>query len=93
MLYLVSSYDLLNEFRLSSIDLLETNLNSMAPSLCEYHFENIVLYSDIHPYLNKNQIAKEFYFGDFRMYIDYENNIYIEKDESYNSDDDVLDLW
>jgi len=90
---LVSDYDLLNEFRLSSIDMFETHLNSMAPSLCEYHFENIVLYSDIHQYLNKNQIAKEFYFGDFRMYIDYENNIYIEKDDNYNSDDDVLELW
>ncbi|MBI3873588.1 MAG: hypothetical protein HY307_00975, partial [Arcobacter sp.] len=68
----------------------------MAPSLCEYHLENIILYSDASScYFNKNQIAKEIYIGDFRLYFDYEENIYLEKGnvDSGDKDENLLSLW
>jgi hypothetical protein len=95
LIYLVNSYDLLSEFRLTSLEMLESHLNSIAPSICEYHFENISLYSQTQTYLNKNQIEKELFFGDYKLYIDYEENIYLEKDDSYDdsTQDDTLQLW
>jgi len=95
LIYLISNYDLFNEFKISSLDEMESKLNNIAPSLCEYHFENIILYSQIHSYLNRNQIEKDFIFGNFRLLLDYEKNIFLEKDEAYNDDEltETSSLW
>jgi len=94
LIFILRPYDILNEFRISSIDNLESHLNIMSPSICEYHLENIILYSDVHSYLNKSQINKEFNFGDFKFYFDYEDNIYLEKNDDISQDDDLTSsLW
>lgn len=87
MIYLIDKYDLLNEFRVNILSEIESKINSLAPSVCEYHFENIILYSQTHTYLNRNQIEKDFNFGEFKLYIDYEENIFLEKDDLFYDDE------
>jgi len=36
---------LMNEFQINLLDEVESKINSIAPSICEYYFENIILYS------------------------------------------------
>lgn len=95
MIYLVDKHDLFNEFRISLLDEIESKVNTIAPSVCEYHFENIILYSQTHIYLNRNQIEKDFNFGGFKLYIDYEENIFIEKDDLFYDDEssENCTLW
>lgn len=95
MIYLISNYDLFNEFKISSLDEIESKINNIAPSLCEYHFENIVLYSQPYPYLNRNQIEKDFVFGNFKLLFDYEKNIFLERNESYSDGEssETSSLW
>ncbi len=95
MIYPIDKYDLFNEFRISSLNEIESKINSIAPSVCEYHFENIILYSQSQHYLNRNQIERDFNFGNFKLYIDYEGNIFIEKDDSFYDDESLesTTLW
>jgi hypothetical protein len=95
LIYLIDKYDLLNEFRIGLFSEIEAKINSIAPSVCEYHFENIILYSQTQSYLNRNQIEKEFLFGSFKLYIDYEENLYVEKDELFYDDESSQNssLW
>ncbi len=95
MIYLVDKYDLFNEFRINLLNEIESKINSLAPSISEYHFENIVLYSQTNGYLNRTQIEKNFDFGGFKLYIDYEENIFLEKDESFFEDElsEAAALW
>ncbi len=87
MIYLIDRYDLFNEFRINFLDEIELKINSTAPSVCEYHFENIILYSQNTAYINRNQIEKDFNFGAFKLYIDYEENIFLEKDDCFYDDE------
>jgi hypothetical protein len=87
LIYLIDKYDLFNEFQINLLDEVESKINSIAPSICEYYFENIILYSQIQTYLNKNYIERSYDFGVFRLHIDYETNIYIEKDDLFFNDD------
>ncbi len=95
MIYLVDKYDLFNEFRINLLEEIESKINTLAPSVYEYHFENIVLYSQAHSYLNRNQIERNFDFGSYKLYIDYEGNLFLERDESFFEEDqlETPTLW
>ena len=93
MLYNICKYDLLREFQSESLGALETKISSLPPSLCEYHFENIIILSQSDSYMNRNQIEMEFYFGEFKLYKMYDDELYLERDMAVYEDEQCDTLW
>ncbi len=51
----------------------------MPPSIVEYHLNNLDTH-ECEVYFNKRDIEKSVNFGEYSIYLDYSDNIYIEID-------------
>lgn len=91
MITLINKDSLYNIFGIKTFESLEGAIDSMAPSLVEYHLSNLVSYTD-DTYLNKRDVEEKISIGDFNLYIDYSENIYLEILES-SEDDMTQTLW
>ncbi len=64
----------------------------MAPSMVEYYLSDLSEYSeDI--YLNKKDIENTLSLGDYNLYIDYNDNIYLELDNNQTSVYETASFW
>ena len=64
----------------------------MAPSMVEYYLSDLSEYSeDI--YLNKKDIENTLSLGDYNLYIDYNDNIYLELDNNQISVYETASFW
>lgn len=62
-------------------------MDTMAPSLVEYYLSSLCdMNDDI--YLNKREVENSICVGDYNLYIDYSDNIYLEItiDEEFQSE-------
>lgn len=91
MIALINKDSLYNIFGVKTFQSLEGAIDSMAPSLVEYHLSNLVSYAD-DTYLNKRDVEEKVSIGDYNLYIDYSENIYLEVLES-NFEDMTQTLW
>ncbi len=83
----ISKNILFNTFRVGDFTSLEEVINSMPPSIVEYYLDNLDQIED-NSYLNKRYIEHSLYFGNYSLYLDYNDNIYLEidiKDEETDS--------
>lgn len=84
---------LFNLFGVDNFSCLETTIDTMAPSLVEYHLSSFCENnSDDVVYFNKRDIEKSFFAGDYTLYLDYSENLYLELLES-SIDDTTLPFW
>jgi len=83
MFILVNKDSLYKTFGIENFKLLEDAVDTMAPSLVEYHLNALSEYSD-EAYFNKRDIENSISVGDYNLYIDYSENVYLE----FNSSDD-----
>ncbi|RXJ87614.1 hypothetical protein [Arcobacter sp. CECT 8985] len=68
---------LFNTFGVTNFLSLEEAINTMPPSIVEYHLDSIDdEQSNI--YLNKKDIEKSLYFGEYSIYQDYDENVFLE---------------
>lgn len=91
MITLVNKDSLYNIFGVETFDLLEGAIDTMAPSLVEYHLSNLCEYSD-EAYFNKSDVEESVSIGEYNLYIDYSENIYLEVTNS-TTDDYTQALW
>lgn len=73
----VSKNLLLNTFGVDDFNCLEEAIGDMPPSMVEYHLANLSNFDEDF-YLNKRDIEKTVNFGEYSIYLDYSNNIYLE---------------
>lgn len=83
MITLVNKDSLYNIFGVQDFDLLEGAIDNMAPSLVEYYLSSFCDSSD-EMYFNKRDVEESISIGDYNLYIDYSENVYLE----FNSSDD-----
>ena len=60
----------------------------MAPSMVEYHLDDLSNLSDGSAYLNRSNIQQTIYINDYSLYLDYNDEIYLEfeqKDNEYET--------
>ena len=77
MITSVNKDSLYNIFGVQTFGLLEGAIDTMAPSLVEYYLANLSEYAD-EAYFNKKDIEESVSIGDYNLYIDYNENIYLE---------------
>jgi len=84
MFILVNKDSLYNTFGIESFKLLESAVDTMAPSLVEYHLTALSEYSQ-EAYFNKRDIENSISIGEYNLYIDYGENIYLEVNSSQDN--------
>lgn len=92
MIALLNKNTLYNTFGVESFSSIEDAINSMAPSLVEYYLEDLKQYCE-ETYLNRTQIEQTVYIGDYNLYKDYSDNVYLELNENYSNSDQTTSFW
>ena len=92
MTILLNKNSLYNTFGVENFNSLENAVNSMAPSMVEYYLSDLSQYSE-DTYLNKSQIEQSVYIGDYSLYIDYSDNIYLELDTEIVNNSETGSFW
>lgn len=82
---LLDKEQLYNTFRADSFFNLSSIMECSAPSLVEYYLSDLENYG-VESYLNKRDIENSISFGDFNIYIDYSQNVYLEHLQSDSSE-------
>lgn len=86
---------LYSTFGVNDFNSLSTATNEMAPSMVEYYLSDLSSVSNTdseYSGLNKRNIENSLSFGDFNIYIDYDENIYLEI-ESTPEEYETGSLW
>ena len=91
MFIAVDKNSILNLFKVDTFSELESVLDSMSPSLVEYHLSNF-LDSDNSSYFDKKNIETTFNIGDYNLHIDYNDNIFIELNKT-EENSQTLTFW
>ena len=92
MTILLNKNSLYNTFGVDNFNSLEDAVNSMAPSMVEYYLSDLSQYSE-DSYLNKSQIEQSVYIGDYSLYKDYSDNIYLELDNQATNTYETGSFW
>lgn len=81
---------LYNTFGVQNFNSLESVMDNMAPSLVEYYLSSLCdISEDI--YLNRREIETTLTIGDYSLYIDYNDNTYLEF--TVNEETQAETLW
>jgi hypothetical protein len=81
---------LYNTFGVQNFNSLESVMDNMAPSLVEYYLSSLCdISEDI--YLNRREIETTLTIGDYSLYIDYNDNTYLEF--TVNEETQTETLW
>ncbi|QKF67167.1 hypothetical protein AVENP_1618 [Arcobacter venerupis] len=89
MITQVNKNSLFNMFGVKDFNLLESAIDSMAPSLVEYYLSSLT--DDDDTYFNKRDIEESISIGDYNLYIDYSKNIYLELTSTF--EDTTQSFW
>lgn len=92
MTILLNKNSLYNTFGIEDFNCLEDAVNNMAPSMVEYYLSDLSQYSE-DTYLNKSQIESSVYIGDYSLYKDYSDNIYLELDNTNTNQYETASFW
>lgn len=92
MTILLNKNSLYNTFGVENFNSLENVVNGMAPSMVEYYLSDLSQYSE-DTYLNKSQIEQSVYIGDYSLYIDYSDNVYLELDNELVNNNETGSFW
>ena len=84
---------LFSTFGVSTFESLDSAINTMAPSMVDYYLSDLCNGED-NAYLNKRNIQNSISIGDFSIYLDYNDEIYLEiLQNSLDDDMQTGTLW
>ena len=89
MITLINKETLYNTFDAEDFSSLGTCIDNMAPSMVEYYLASLSESEDI--YLNKRNIQESFSIGEYHLYKDYNEDIYLEFSDK--SEDLTQSFW
>ncbi len=92
MVLLLNKTSLYSTFDVDSFDSLDNVINSMAPSMVEYYLSDLSNGNE-DAYLNKRNIQNSLCIGDYSLYIDYDEEVYLEIEDSIEDDFETGSLW
>jgi len=86
MVLQLNSNSLYATFGVDSFYLLDEAINNMAPSMVEYYLSDLSNGND-DVYLNKKNIQNSINIGEYSIYLDYDDEIYLEIEDTKIEDD------
>lgn len=91
MIYLDNNNKILTLFNSKEFCELNNVFNCLAPSMCEYHFRELIRELSNNVILNKTNIQDKIDIYDYTLYLDYNNDIYLEYIS--NNEYETESLW
>ncbi|WP_428022933.1 hypothetical protein [Arcobacter sp.] len=91
MILLLNKISLYSTFGVDDFDSLDKTINNMAPSMVEYYLSDLSNGVE-NIYLNKKNIQNSLNIGDFSIYLDYEDEVYLEINDE-KEDLETSSLW
>lgn len=93
MTLLLNKTSLFSTFNVEDFISLDDMINSMAPSMAEYYLSDLSSGND-EAYLNKRNIQNSISFGEYSLHLDYDDEVYLEIDETASNDEfETGSLW
>lgn len=93
MTLLLNKTSLFSTFSVENFDSLDDSINNMAPSMAEYYLSDLSNGND-EAYLNKRNIQNSISIGEYSLHLDYDEEIYLEIDDTNTSDEfETGSLW
>jgi len=98
MITALNKETLYNTFGVNDFNSLGEIINNMAPSMVEYYLSDLCDYSSINDadngfYLNKRNIENSINISEYSIYIDYNEDIFLEIDVVPDDDNETGSLW
>jgi len=81
---------LFSTFGVEDFTALEISVDKMAPSLVEYYLSDLCSFNEDN-YLNKKDVQQSLDFGDYKLYLDYNEDIFLET--SQEQEELTQSLW
>jgi hypothetical protein len=75
---LLNKYNLFSIFNVENFDQLESSFDTIPPSITEYYLSSLDSIATLNNYLNKSNIQKSLFIDSYSLYLDYNDNIYLE---------------
>jgi hypothetical protein len=91
VILLLNKISLYATFGVEDFNSLDKAINNMAPSMVEYYLSDLSNGIE-NIYLNKKNIQDSLNIGDFSIYLDYEDEIYLEINDE-KEDFETSSLW
>jgi len=89
----LNSNSLYSTFGVDSFLTLDDAINNMAPSMVEYYLSDLSDGND-DAYLNKRNIQNSINIGEYSIYLDYDDEVYLEIEDTKNEDEyETGSLW
>ena len=92
MLLLLNKNSLYSTFGVSDFSSLDENIHSMAPSMVEYYLSDLSNGNE-DTYLNRRNIQNTINIGDYSIYLDYDEEVYLEIENIAEDDYETTSLW
>ena len=85
---------LFSTFGVDSFFALENHTQAMAPSMVEYYLNDLIsLNSDSNTYINKSYVQHTINLDEYYLYLDYNDETYIEFVKDQNEDYETASFW
>lgn len=91
MILPLNKISLFNTFGVDSFETLDDAINAMAPSMVEYYLSDLSSGGE-NTYLNKRNIQNTLYIGDYSIYLDYEDEFYLEISDEIK-EEETASFW
>lgn len=91
MILLLNKDTLFSTFNVKCFDDLHIAINSMAPSMVDYYLADLSKEIE-NSYLNKRSIQNSISVGEFSIYLDYEEEVYLEVEDKFQ-EFETPSLW
>jgi hypothetical protein len=91
MILLLNKISLYTTFGVDNFDSLDEVINKMAPSMVEYYLSDLSNGIE-NIYLNRKNIQNSLNIGEFSIYLDYEEEVYLEISDE-KEDLETSSLW
>lgn len=92
MVLLLNKNSLFSTFGVSDFNSLNQNIQDMAPSMVEYYLCDLSNGNE-DAYLNKRNIQESINIGEYSLYLDYNEEVYLEITNSKEEDSETNSLW
>lgn len=92
MILVLNKSLLYSTFGVDDFEALDSAVNAMAPSMVEYYLSDLSDGND-DTYLNKKNIQHSINVGEYSIYLDYDDEIYLEVEEASIDELETGTLW
>ena len=92
MVLLLNKNSLYSTFGVSDFNSLDQNIQSMAPSMVEYYLSDLSNGNE-DTYLNKRNIQESISIGEYSIYLDYDEEVYLEIADLIEDEFETGSLW